>query len=244
VTLPSKHTHTVKQLFAHLSCVKRYDGPEPSSGHYVRAIDALPQIWNASFFSPCTLGTTRYYSTHGFTYIAAVLEKVTGRRSAQLIRSEIAVPHRLSTMRALWASSSVPSNYDRAIPYRNNNTATTTSDNSWKIFGGGIEVSTVDLARFGWKVLNGNIVSASARDDVLWKRVRSNRRNGIAWEVRTVGGRRVAEHGGSWTGALTRLRVYRDDGLVIAIMSNRRNHTVGSLSSLASAIANEVLGAA
>jgi len=243
VTLPSAHTHKVKQVFAHLSCIDHYDGPEPSSGHYVRAIDALPQIWSASFVSPCTVGTTRSYSTHGFTYIAAVLEKVTGRRSTQLIRSEIAVPHGLPTMRALWASSSVPSNYDRAIPYRNNNTATTTSDNSWKIFGGGIEVSTVDLARFGWKVLNGNIVSASARDSVLWKRVRSNRRNGIAWEVRTRDGRRVAEHGGSWTGALTRLRVYRDDGLVIAIMSNRRNHTVGNLSSLASAIANEVLGA-
>jgi hypothetical protein len=58
----------------------------------------------------------------------------------------------------------------------------------------------------------------------MWTQVRAGRTNGLAWELRNIGGRRVAEHGGSWAGARTQLRVYRDDGLVIAIMSNRRNH--------------------
>jgi len=241
VSLPARHTHTVAQLFSHLACIEHYDGPEPSTQHYVKAIDALPQIWNASFVSPCNIGTDRNYSTHAHTYIAAVLEQVTGRTSAQLIRSEIAEPYGLSTMRALYSSSSVPSNYDRAKPYRDNNTATSFSNNSWKIFGGGIEASAVDMASFGWKVLNGNIVTAATRDNVLWNRVNPNRNNGIAWDIRSRDGRRVAEHGGSWTGALTLLRVYRDDGLVIAVLSNRRNHTSGSLGSLTSDIAEVVL---
>ena len=196
VTLPARHTHRINQLFSHLGCIQHYGGPEPSNGHYVRAIDALPDIWNAAFVTPCTVGTNRNYSTHAHTYTAAVLEAVTGRTSAQLIRSEIAEPYGLSTMRALWGGTRIPSNYDRAVPYTNSGFATSTSDNSWKIFGGGIEVSTVDLARFGWKVLNGKIIDATARDNVLWTRVRANQSNGIAWEIRNRDGRRVAEHGG------------------------------------------------
>lgn len=241
VTLPRRHTHTVAQLASHLGCIEHYDGPEPSTKHYATAIDALPQIWNAAFVSPCAVGTNRNYSTHAFTYVGAVLEKVTGKTAAQLIRSEIAAPYNLNTMRALYSSSNIPSDYDRAKPYRSNNTPTSFSNNSWKIFGGGIEVSAVDLARFGWKVLDGTIVDADARDNVLWTRVNSSQSNGIAWTVRSRGGRRVAEHGGSWTGARSQLRVYRDDGLVIAVMSNRSNHTVGSLSSLTEDIANVVL---
>ncbi len=241
VTLPARHKHTLKQLFAHLGCIQHYSGPEPDNGHYVRAIDALPDIWNADFVSPCTRGTTRSYSTHALTYIAAVLEKVTGKTSAQLIRSELAKPYQLSSMRALWGSTTVPANYERAVPYKDNNSPTSTSDNSWKIFGGGIEASPLDLAWFGWKLLDGKIVQAKTRDNLLWKRVNANQVNGIAWEVRTRDGKNVAEHSGSWTGAMTRLRIYRDDGLVIALMSNRRDHTVGSLSSLASDIADEVL---
>lgn len=241
VTLPSRHRHTISQLFSHLGCIRHYEGsPEPATRQYRLAIDALPQIWNARFVNNCTRGVNRNYSTHAFTYLAAVLETVTGRRSADLVRSELAVPYGLSTMRVLYANSSIPANYDRTVPY-SGVVPVPTLNNSWKVFGGGIELSTVDLARFGWKVLNGQIVRPAARDNVLWNRVRSNRANGIAWEVRSLNGRRVAEHGGSWTGTLTRIRVYRDDGLVIAVMSNRRNHDNGNLGTLTTNVANVVL---
>lgn len=241
VTLPARHKHKVAQLFSHLGCIQHYSGPEPSSGHYVLAIDALPQIWNADFVDECAVGANRNYSTHAFTYLAAVLEQVTGRTSAQLIRSEIARPYGLTSMRAQWGLETLASNYDRAVPYKDNGDRSSYSDNSWKIFGGGIEVSPVDLAWFGWKVLDGRIVDSAVRDDVLWKRVNSNTVNGIAWEIRSVDSRRVAEHGGSWSGARCHLQVYRDDGLVVVVMSNRSNHTVGSVRGLSRKIADAVL---
>jgi len=241
VTLPASHKHTVAQLFAHLGCIQAYSGPEPSTQHYVKAIDALSQIWNAPFVSNCTTGSSYNYSTHGFTYLAAVLEKVTGKTSAQLVQSEIAVPQGLSSMRAMFASASVPANYERVKPYNNNNTPTSLSNNSWKIFGGGIETSPVDLAWFGWKVLDGKIVSKTTRDNVLWKRVNPSFVRGIGWRVPTIDGKKVAEHGGSFKGTQTFMRVYRDNGLVIAIMTNRKNQTTGSLKSLTTSIANTVL---
>jgi len=240
VTLPARHQHTVGQLFAHLGCIQAYSGPEPTTQHYVKAIDALPQIWNASFINDCDTGSDYNYSTHGFTYLAAVLEKITGKTSAQLIQSEIAVPHKLSSIRAMYTSASVPANYERVKPYNDNNTPTSFADNSWKVFGGGIEASPVDLAWFGWKVLYGKVVSKSTRDNVLWNRVNPSFVRGIGWRIPTVDGKKVAEHGGSVKGTRTFMRVYRDDGLVIVVMTNRRNQGSGSLSDLTTAIANTI----
>lgn len=243
VSLPSKHKHTLAQLYSHLGCIKHYSGgPEPSSGHYKKAIDALPQIWNASFVPNCTLGNNRNYSTHAHTYLAAVLEKVTKKTSAQLVQSEIAKPYGLSSMRVLWGSTTVPSNYDRAVTYKDNNTSTNISDNSWKVFGGGIEVSPVDLVSFGWKVLDNKIVTKSTRDNILWKKVKPSKSNyAIAWDMLTRNNRQTAEHGGSFTGSRTLLQVFRDDGLVIVIMTNRKNQPTLGLTGLSAAIANIVL---
>jgi CubicO group peptidase (beta-lactamase class C family) len=110
--------------------------------------------------------------------------------------------------------------------------------------GGGIEVSPVDLARFGWRLLTGDIVNANVRDNRLWTQVAAASTNGLAWNLRTIGGRRVAQHSGSWVGARSFLRVYRNDGLVIAIRSNRRDHRSDldqGAANLATAIGNIVL---
>ena len=49
-------------------------------------------------------------------------------------------------------------------------------------------------------------------------------------------------HDGSWTGARAFIRIYRDDGLVVAIMSNRTNHTQdGDVWGLATSLGNAVL---
>jgi len=241
-TIPSKHTHTVAQLCAHLACIHHYDtGPEPSLVQYNKAIDALTQIWNANLLPSCTIGTNRNYSTHAFTYLAAVLEKVTNRSSAQLVQSELAIPYGLETIRSQFSSATIPYDYDRAKPYNDNNTGTTYGNNSWKVFGGGIECSSVDLAWFGWKLLDGKIVKADARDNILWTKVIPGQPTAIAWEITSDNGRRIADKSGSWNGARANLRIYRDDGLIIAVMSNRTNHTVDDVSGLTSGIANIVL---
>ena len=237
--LPAAHSHTVQDLLAHLGCVWHYDtGPEPPNGFYATATGAVQQIWNTPPIAPCTIGVNRNYSTHGFTFVGAVLEQATGRPIDRLVKEEIADRYGLSSLRAQFETSSLPSNYERAAPYNDAGSETSYEDNSWKILGGGLEVNAVDLARFGWKTLDAQIVDAATRDNRLWTRVRANQANGLAWEIRSVGGKRVAEHGGSWSGARSHLRVYRDDGLVIAILSNRRGHDPEDL---ATTIGNEVL---
>lgn len=241
VSIPTDHDHTVEQLFAHLSCLNDYDGPTPNNDrHYNKAIDALVQIWDEddTFINNCTLGSTRNYATHNYVYIAAILEEVTGKSSARLILDEISNPYNLSTMRAMYGESRMKSDFDRAQAYNNNsNREMNYEENSWKIFGGGIESSTTDLARFGNKVLNGEIINAVDRDSIMWTRVNSSTIGGIGWDVRSINGRRVAEHGGLANGARSLLRLYRDDNVVIAINTNRWSN---SLTTLANSIEAEI----
>jgi CubicO group peptidase (beta-lactamase class C family) len=247
---PDQHTHQVDHLLAHLGCIAHYattPAIADQSVHYDTAIDAVESIWNTGLVTGCTVGQTRSYSTAGFTFLGAVLERVTDRRVSRLISDELATPYGLPSMRMQWADDTLPSNYERAVPYGRNNQPTTYEDSSWKALGGGIEVNSIDLARFGWKVLNGEIIDAATRDARLWSPVRAgcgastNRacQNGLAWRLR-ASPERVAEHDGSWPGARSFLRVYRDSRLVVAVMSNRRNHTVDDVATLTTNIANTV----
>ena len=204
------------------------------------ARQAVASIWDVGLVNNCTIGTSRSYSTPAFTFAGAVLEQATGRTLKQLLRNELTKPYSLG-MRIQFTGASLPKNYERAVPYTNNNDPTSYSDNSWKVFGGGLETSAYQLARFGWKVLDAQILSVNARDNRLWTQVNPNQRNGLGWIIRTRSGRRVAEHDGSWTGTRTYLRVFRDDGLVVAVMSNRRGHTVDDVSVLTADLANIVL---
>jgi CubicO group peptidase (beta-lactamase class C family) len=257
-TIPSQHTHQVDHLLAHISCVAHYS-TNPSianqTTHYETAVDAVRSIWDTGLVSNCTVGlgvggTASRYSTPAFTFVAAVLERATGRDIERLVRQEIFERYGLRSMRVQWATTSLPANYDRAVPYTNANDATTYSDSSWKVLGGGIETHVVDLAAFGWKVLNGNIVAPTARDNRMWTPVRAGCGSsiggacqyGLAWQLVNTGGRRVAQWNGTWTGARAYLGAWRDDGLVIAIMSNRTNHTSGGdVTGLAASIATAVL---
>jgi len=243
--LPAHHTHTVEQLFSHLGCVAHYSTTPAianQTNHYSQASDAVQSIWNTGLVKSCKIGRTLRYSTPSFTFVAAVLEQATGRTITQLLNNELFTPHGLN-MRVQFATSTPPSNYDRAVPYYSINKPVSYSNNSWKVLGGGIETSTYQLARFGWKVLKGEIVSPNVRDNRLWNRVNPSQRYGLGWSIGSLSrnSRRVAEGSGLWTGARSFLRVYRDDNLVIGVMSNRRDHRVDDVDGLTDNLADIIL---
>ena len=197
--MPDHHTHTVEQLLSHLSCVPHYK-TEPrisdTTKHYKNAQDALGRFWDKDLIKDCTVGVDSEYSTPAFTFVGAVLEEVTGTAIDVLVNEEIIEPYNLGTMKVMYEEEDLPENYERAKRYSGDVRLSGWPDNSWKVLGGGIESNAVDLARFGWKVLNGEIVSASVRDNRLWTKLNASRSVGLAWNIKTVNGRRTAEHGG------------------------------------------------
>lgn len=257
--LPSHHTHTVENLLAKIGCVWHYpEGPEPVEQYYRWRDSALVQIQDSALLSGCTPGQQYRYSTHGFTFVGAVLEEVLNKDIAQVITDELARPYALTSLRTVstdvsFGGGAWAPRYDLAQGYRFIATTGLSAtrdyeDSSWKVLGGGLQLHARDLARFGWLTLNGSIVSDSVRDNRLWASLtgssvlwsdttRAAPAVGLAWNVRNVctspptnignmcsiPTRRVAEHGGSARGARSQLQIYRDDGLVIAILSNQRN---------------------
>ena len=93
--------------------------------------------------------------------------------------------------------------------------------------------------------LNAEILSANARDNRLWTRVNPSFTHGLSWSITTDNSsRNVAEWNGTWTGSRTFLRDYQDDGLVIAVMSNRTTHRTdlsADVSNLTNTLGNIVL---
>lgn len=243
--LPALHTHNVDQLLSHLSCVGHYSEMANQTTHYNNATDAAQSIWNTPLLAGCTPGNNWNYSTHAFTLVGAVLEGATGATLNELLENELFEPYGLSSTRVMYESNNLPANRLRATPYglqdsvntnvipfgdppnaiTNPNVESSYANNSWKVLGGGIETNTYDLARFGWKVLNAEILSANARDNRLWTRVNPGFTHGLSWSITgDNSGRNVAEWNGTWTGSRTFLRDYQDDDLVIAVMSNRTTH--------------------
>jgi CubicO group peptidase (beta-lactamase class C family) len=247
--LPQRHLHTPEQLLAKTGCMWHYpEGPEPAPGHYRWRAEALVQIWDSDLLLGCVPGQQYHYSTHGFSIVGAILEGATGTPIARLIQDEIAGPFGLGSLRAMYTEDGLPANYDRASPYRlvyPSKTANATTnpsietgyhDNSWKVLGGGLEVNAVDLARFGWKTLNTEIVSDTA---YLWASRTSGATNwgsggrapavGLGWRV---SGTR-AWHGGSWDGVGAELFIDRKDEIVVAVLTNRRKSSQSGLNGLA-----------
>lgn len=253
VTLPAHHTHTVEQLTAHLGCVVHYSttpGVSNSSmvGQYPTALLSALNFWEVGLVTNpnCSVGNNRSYSTHAYTLVGAVLERVTGRTVHQLVKSEIADGWGLSSVRSQFEVSPLTPNPERAVPHSNNGNSFSYTNSSWKVFGGGMEMHVVDLAQFGWRVLDGQIVSSQVRDQRLWAPVASGCtfgqggicRNGLGWALFNTTAGPYVEHGGQGSGARTLLRIYPNDELVIAIMMNR-SHT-GSGASSPNSLARDI----
>lgn len=238
--MPSVHRHTLRQLASHTACISHYNtspGISNQTSHYSTQQAAAASIWNQPLLNDCTIGASRSYSTHAFTFLGAALEAATGRTVPQLVREELAAPFNLPSLRVMYTNSSIPADYDRSAWY-SNGSIVARDNNSWKAFGGGIEATAKDLARFGWLTGAGGITTKAFRDNTLLVR-QPNSSNGYAWGIGTQNGRRRVQHNGSSTGARSQLSVYPDNSLSIALLTNQRGHD--GLGGLANEIADLIL---
>jgi len=239
-TMPSFHRHTLRQLASHTACISHYNtspGIANQTAYYSTQQAAAASIWNGPLLNGCSIGASRSYSTHAFTFLGAAIEAATGRTVPQLVREELAAPFNLPSLRVMYTSSSIPSDYDRAAWYANGSKVSR-SNNSWKAFGGGIEASAKDLARFGWLTGAGKITTKTFRDNTLLVK-QPNSSNGYAWGIGTQNDRRRIQHNGSWTGARSQLSVWPNHSLSIALLTNQKGHD--GLGSLANEIADLIL---
>ncbi|MBD2355398.1 serine hydrolase [Tolypothrix sp. FACHB-123] len=224
--LGTQHTHTVRQLLQNTGCVKHYtnDGLDDNGTQvqYANAQAALnnhlggAMKTNAWIIPGCSTGT-RNYSTHGYTLAAAALERRTNSTFANLIKTRIADPLGLDTLRVEVRSS--PNSSGERATINSGNTKVSQGDYenvSWKEGGSGMESSARDLALFGDGVLRNRYFPQATRDQ-LWSGGTGNgRANG--WTLNS--GATQVSKGGDNQGSDSHIRIDIANGITVVALTN------------------------
>jgi CubicO group peptidase (beta-lactamase class C family) len=221
--MPVFHTHTVGDTVSNRSCIRHYDDDLDgfTDEHYDTAREAAAEFWDDALV--CTPGRNYYYSTHAYTVFGAVLEDVARDPISELVEDRITNVFGLTTLRA---EDRGDSSVHRARIYTWSslfgNLAVNRDDLSWKVLGGGLEASSYDLARFGARLLTGSILSGTSLTTMWTRPSGTPDQYGYGWNLCTEASRRVAAKAGDQRGAQSYLRIYPDDGIVVAVLINRR----------------------
>ncbi|MFY1650552.1 serine hydrolase [Solwaraspora sp. WMMB762] len=235
--LPTHHAYTVEQVASNRACVRHYAGTEAADGAdpadvaqwqaedtdlsttwYANATAAAAEFWDSDLV--CSIGDG-HYSTHGYTILGAALEGATGTPVAELTESELTAAFGLGTLRPEDLSDT---SVRRSTFYDGANDEYGGDEVSWKVLGGGMESSIADLARFGDKLIDGEIVGPDSLD-AMW--VDTGWSYAYGWSISTEDGhRRIGKNGGA-DGSTAYLQMYPDDGIVVAVLMNRADGVAG-----------------
>ena len=232
--LPAHHKYRVRDLLSHQSGVRHYkkgkDATKNVKKHYVRTQDALNLFIKDKLVAKP--GSKYSYSTHGYTILAAAIEKISGRTFFEYASSRF----RSWGLKDLSPELAKLNQRNRSQIYKSENGKNKLSkrdDLSWKYAGGGYQSSVVDLANLGIKLINGEILNQKSLD-LMWSRQKTNNgkttRYGLGWSIgRDEDGRKIVAHSGAQNGAASYWRIYPNDKVVVVILSNKRGHKARNL---------------
>jgi CubicO group peptidase (beta-lactamase class C family) len=224
--LGNQHTHTLRQLLQNSGCVKHYwsNGFDDNATQslYLTSESALNShmggaIKTNSWIIPgCTPGTWNY-STHGFTLAAAAFEILADTSFANLIKTRIADPLGLETLRAEVRTSPNSSGERATINVGLATVSAAQFENvSWKAGGSGIESSALDLALFGDGVVRNRYFPQTTRDQMWSGGTNNGQANG--WTI-NAGATRVTK-GGDNQGSDSHIRIDVTNGITVVALTN------------------------
>jgi len=217
-------TITTRMLAGHLAGIRHYASDEEflSAVSYASITDAL------AIFSDDPLlflpGTEFSYSTYGYNLISAVIERAADQEFLSYMSENVFDPIGMSGTVA-----------DRVVPIITNRSRYYTTrdgqlfnapwvDNSNKWAGGGILSTSEDLVRFGLAHLSDEFLTGETIEMMWTSQTTSTGEEtgyGIGWSIQAdKSGRKIIRHSGGSIGGITELRIYPDQELVIAVISN------------------------
>lgn len=223
--VPAGHNYSVGDLGSNAACIGHTGDLDDQSfmgSQYDTALEAAEQFWDDPSVFVCTPpSATDNYSTPGYTIQGAAAEAATGVDLATLVQEVYSVPLGLTTLRAEDPDTAFGR---RTVLYKLNGDEELEEvdrDNmSWKLGGGGMEASPVDVAKWGAALMAGDIVDSDGLTE-LWDSpfAADNYANG--WNLGSELGRQVVAKTGGQPGAKTYIRMYPEEQVVIVVMINR-----------------------
>ncbi len=169
-TFPQKaHPITARQLAGHLAGIRHYEGHVEAevynTRHYKTVLEGL-SIFQADplLFKP---GERYHYSSHGWSVLSAVVEGASGQDYLGYMQEHVFDPLGMRDTIADFNERIIPNRArfyvrDENGPWRN----APYVDNSYKWAAGGLLSTPEDLVRFGWAIINGQLLQPRDRPPV------------------------------------------------------------------------------
>ena len=171
-------------------------------------------------------GTDWAYSNLGYATLGILIEKVTGEFYGDFLQQRIFQPLGMSTTRIMSEADLVP---NRAAGYRlvkgelkNQEYVSpminTTAD-------GSLYFSILDLGKWDAALYTEKLLKHSDLEQ-MWTTAKLNNGQpnsgnyGFGWEMDTVHGHHLVEHGGAWQGFKSQISRYVDDKLTVVVLAN------------------------
>jgi len=210
---------TIRHLLTHTSGLIAYEDVMPSTTTVqLRDADVLRllETQSTTYFPP---GSQYRYSNSGYSLLALIVEKASGKHFADLLREEIFTPLGMTSTVAHEEGISTVAN--RAYGYSGDGSSWLRTDESLTsaVLGdGGIYTSVDDLVHWLRALDQGRFAEASE------PRVETDKagvRYGFGWRISARNGRRVVSHTGESIGFRNALVRFPDEKLSVVVLTNR-----------------------
>ncbi|MBL7082546.1 MAG: beta-lactamase family protein [Candidatus Aminicenantes bacterium] len=216
---------TIHHLLTHSSGLGDYHDTKGDFEKMTRD-EALQHIFNQELkFIP---GEKNAYSNSGYTLLAIIAEKVSGRSFKEYLKQEIFDPAGMSSTgfyrNPAWKEKNVAHGYE-ARKFGKQNSPLTWPEITWALLGNGGMVSTAeDLYKFHLAMKGNKILSRKAKKKSYTMHVNEGDGYwmGYGWGIRkTDRNTKIVSHGGANDfGFLANFVRYLDEDVVIIITSN------------------------
>lgn len=220
---------TARLLAGHLAGIRHYDSKDffpfkIDDQHFPTVTASLAIFKDDPLVAPP--GEKYFYTTFGFTLLSAVVEGAAGSDYLSTLQRSVLDPLHLGSVRADVKGAEYGA---RSAFYRLGEDGKALPapaiDPSYKWGGGGLLSTAGDLARFGAAHLEpGFFRPETLQLFFTSQRTADGQETGVGfgWRVGNEpgSGRRVAHHAGNIAGGRSVVVVYRDLGLVVALLSN------------------------
>lgn len=226
---PESSAITSRMLAGHLGGIRHYGAKDFSNGrnidfeHYDSVQDSLAIFASDPLVAPP--GTKYHYTTFGYTLLSRVIERASGESFLECLSNRVFEPLGMLDTTGDRVRDIVA---NRTQFYTRGSDAKILHapyvDSSYKWAGGGTLSTAEDLVRFGLAHLKPGFLKAETLDAMFTSQRTADGTEtsvGIGWRIGTdAAGRRIAHHAGSIAGGRAVIVIYRDAGVVVAVLSN------------------------
>ncbi len=218
---------TARQVAAHISGIPHYNEGDRNvaARHYDRLEDIVPLFQERELLTPP--GTAYRYSSWAYILLAAQIEAVTGQSFLDYLKAEI------TTDLNIGPDQTEDGLANAAVPYEFETDGTIVRGARWDMSfnwaAAGMAATPVDLARWGGRVIEGQVISPATLASIIEPTIFNNGEVvrdgsyavGFGWRTyQDADGRLAAHHNGTTVGARSALMIYPEQKVSVSVLSN------------------------